>query len=151
MRREIAALLSGALFGVGLLVSGMTKPSKVIGFLDFAGTWDASLAFVIGGGVLIHLVLYRLITKRSSPLLEARFQIPTRKDIDRKLVVGAGLFGIGWGLGGYCPGPGLTSIAQGGTALGFVGAMIVGMYVHDLAANALPGKVTPQPTPQKAV
>lgn len=150
MKRTLGALFSGVLFGVGLLLSGMTKPSKVIGFLDVFGDWDASLALVMGGGVAVYSLLFRVITKRRAPLFELKFQLPTRRDIDRKLVVGAALFGVGWGLGGYCPGPGLTSVTQGGAALGFVVALFVGMYLHDLAANALPVAKMPaqSPTPQ---
>lgn len=147
MNRAVASFFSGGLFGLGLLISGMTKPSKVIGFLDVAGGFDPSLAFVMLGGIATHLLLFRWIVRRPTPLYELKFQIPTRRDIDKKLVMGAALFGVGWGLGGYCPGPGLVSLAEGGTALAFVVAMTLGMYIHDLAANALPSSAA---APSKA-
>src|SRR5690606_15297342 len=118
-----ASFAAGALFAVGLSLAGMTQPSKVIGFLDFFGRWDPSLMFVMGGAIGVHLVLSRFIVKRESPLFAARFRIPTRRDVTPKLVAGAALFGIGWGLGGFCPGPGIASIGTlGAHALTFVAA-----------------------------
>lgn len=134
MKKTLSALAAGALFGVGLGVSGMTQPSKVMGFLDVAGHWDPSLAFVMIGAIAVHFVLFRLIARRRSPLLDDRFHLPTRKDLDAKLVLGAAIFGVGWGLGGFCPGPGLVSSASGATtALVFVGAMLAGMLIHHFA------------------
>lgn len=122
------SLASGAVFGVGLAVSGMTRPEKVRGFLDFLGRWDPSLAFVMGGAVLVHMAAFWLITKRRSPVFAARFGIPTRRDIDARLVLGAALFGIGWGLGGFCPGPGITSLVGGApSVLVFVLAMVASL------------------------
>ena len=135
MRRVVAAFFTGLVFGAGLLIGGMTQPSKVNGFLDVAGAWDPSLMFVMVGGIATHLALYRWVTRRPSPLLEPRFMIPTRKDIDAKLVLGAVIFGVGWGLGGFCPGPGLVSVTQGGHALAFVGAMMLGMRLHSAHAR----------------
>jgi len=135
MRRAVTAYLTGLLFGVGLLLGGMTQPSKVNGFLNIMGDWDPSLMFVMGGGIVTHLALYRWITRRPAPLLEARFMIPTRKDIDARLIIGAVIFGVGWGLGGFCPGPGLVAVTQGGNALAFVGAMMLGMRLHSLQAS----------------
>ena len=135
MKRDASAFAAGLLFGVGLLVSGMTKPTKVIGFLDVAGAWDASLMFVMVGGIAVHLALYKFIVRRPAPLVEAEFHIPRRSDIDAKLVIGAAIFGVGWGLGGFCPGPGLTSAVRGGTALAFALAMAVGMALHDLVTR----------------
>ncbi len=135
MKRDVSAFAAGLLFGVGLLVSGMTKPTKVIGFLDVAGAWDASLMFVMVGGIAVHLALYKFIVRRPAPLVEAEFHIPRRSDIDAKLVLGAAIFGVGWGLGGFCPGPGLTSAVRGGTALAFALAMAVGMALHDLVTR----------------
>jgi uncharacterized membrane protein YedE/YeeE len=127
-RQALVSFLCGLVFAVGLGVSGMTLPSKVIGFLDVAGAWDASLAFVMAGAVGVHMALYRLILRRRSPLLAERFALLTRQDIDWPLLVGAAIFGVGWGLGGYCPGPGLTSLGSGAyAALLFVSAMLVGM------------------------
>ena len=132
MRRALSALLAGALFAVGLAVGGMTRPGKVIGFLDFAGDWDPSLMLVMAGALLVHGALSRLIARRPSPLFEAKFHLPTRRDIDRRLVLGAAIFGVGWGLGGYCPGPGLASLTAGVLPLVFVAAMVAGMYTERL-------------------
>lgn len=124
------SLVSGAVFGAGLAISGMTRPEKVRGFLDFLGQWDPSLAFVMGGAVLVHMAAFWLITKRRSPVFAARFGIPTRRDIDARLVVGAALFGIGWGLGGFCPGPGITSLLGGAPpVIAFVLAMVASLTV----------------------
>ena len=100
MKANLTALVSGLLFGLGLGLSGMTLPSKVIGFLDVTGAWDASLAFVMIGAIAVHAVLFRVVTRRVSPLFDAEFHIPSRRDVDGPLVLGAALFGVGWGLGG---------------------------------------------------
>ncbi len=127
-RPSLVAFGAGLLFGVGLAVSGMTKPAKVIGFLDVFGEWDASLAFVMAGAILVHFIAYRIVLRRPSPLFDSRFHVPTRKDIDVRLVLGAAVFGIGWGLGGYCPGPGLVSAASGSlAAILFVTGMTLGV------------------------
>lgn len=124
------ALVSGVIFGVGLAVAGMTRPEKVRGFLDFTGAWDPSLAFVMGGAVLVHALAFRLITRRKSPVFAAKFALPTRRDLDAKLLGGAALFGVGWGLGGFCPGPGITSLVGGAAPVAFfVLAMLVGIAV----------------------
>lgn len=133
MKALAASFSAGAVFAVGLGVSGMTKPSKVVGFLDVFGEWDASLAFVMVGAIAVYAVLARLITTRPSPLFEPRFRLPKRRDIDRRLVLGAAVFGVGWGLGGYCPGPGLVSAGGGSlAALAFVVSMAVGMKLEHL-------------------
>jgi len=138
VKATVHALGAGALFGVGLAVSGMTMPSKVMGFLDVLGAWDPSLAFVMIGAIAVHAVAYRLITRRSSPLVDTRFHLPTRKDIDARLVLGAALFGVGWGLAGYCPGPGLVSAAGGAVpALVFVAGMTLGMLGEHATTRAL--------------
>lgn len=130
-----ASFASGVLFAIGLGVSGMTKPAKVAGFLDLFGAWDASLALVMAGAVGVYFVLYRAITKRTSPLLDTRFSLPTRNDLDARLIAGSALFGIGWGLGGYCPGPGLVSAASGALpAVAFVLSMMVGMKIQHLTS-----------------
>jgi uncharacterized protein len=130
------AALSGALFGAGLVVSGMTQPARIIGFLDVLGGWDPSLAFVMVGAVTIYTLAYALIRRRARPWFDVRFHTPSRADIDLPLVLGAAVFGIGWGLGGLCPGPGIVAAAGGSTAaLGFVLAMLVGMHVHHLATG----------------
>lgn len=127
----LLAAVTGALFGAGLLISGMTEPARVIGFLDVTRGWDPTLAFVMGGAVLVYAVAFRAITaRRVDPWFDIRFHVPTRRDIDLPLVAGAALFGVGWGLGGLCPGPGLVSAAAGsGSAIVFVVAMLVGMMV----------------------
>lgn len=132
MKRELVALASGLLFALGLGISGMTQPAKVIGFLDFAGRWDASLAFVMVGAIAVNLVVFRsLVRGRRASLSGEVFRLPTKRDIDGRLVAGAAIFGIGWGLGGYCPGPGLTSLATMGVGpLVFVLAMAGGIFLH---------------------
>jgi uncharacterized protein len=130
MRAIVGALVSGVLFAVGLALGGMTQPSKVLGFLDVLGAWDPSLVFVMGGAVGVHFFLFRWISKRPRPLFGARFHLPTRTDIDASLVAGAALFGMGWGLAGYCPGPAIASLATGGTAMLFVVAMFGGMALY---------------------
>jgi uncharacterized membrane protein YedE/YeeE len=130
MKRNAAAFGAGALFAVGLALSGMTRPAKVVGFLDLAGDWDASLAFVMMGAIAVHFVAYRVVLRRPAPLFDVRFHLPTRKDIDLRLVLGAALFGVGWGLGGFCPGPGITSLVGGAAPVAFfVLAMLVGIAV----------------------
>ncbi len=126
-------LALGLLFGVGLLVSGMSDPAKVLNFLDLAGTWDPSLAFVMGGAVLVAFVGYRLVLARGEPIAGGRFHLPTRNDIDARILAGPALFGIGWGLGGFCPGPALTALGLGATGtLAFIPAMILGMWAARL-------------------
>lgn len=129
-------LALGLLFGAGLVVSGMANPAKVLNFLDLFGTWDPSLAFVMGGAVLTAAVGYRLVLLRAKPLTDNSFHIPTRKDIDRRLIIGPVIFGIGWGLGGYCPGPGLAALGLGATGtLAFVPAMLLGMWAARLLSD----------------
>ena len=132
-KSNISSIICGIIFSIGLGISGMTQPQKVIGFLDIFGEWNPSLAFVMGGAVLSYLALQLLIQRNFSiPLLGGSFQIPSRKDLDRSLIVGALLFGSGWGLGGYCPGPAITSLGSGSlNALLFVVAMGVGMLLAD--------------------
>jgi hypothetical protein len=121
----------------------MTDANKVIGFLNLAGDWDPSLAFVMVGAIGIHLVLFKLIVKRPSPLFGDVFHLPARKDIDVRLVAGSALFGIGWGLGGFCPGPGVVStVGLGNEAIVFTGAMLFGMLVYELVAKP---KAVPAP------
>ena len=132
-KSNIASFICGILFSIGLGISGMTQPQKVIGFLDVFGEWDLSLAFVMSGAVLSYLILQLWIQRNFSiPVLGGSFQITTRKDLDRSLIIGALLFGSGWGLGGYCPGPAITSLGSGSlNALLFVVAMGIGMLVAD--------------------
>jgi uncharacterized membrane protein YedE/YeeE len=129
LMRELSALAAGLLFGAGLAVSGMTRPQKVLGFLDVFGDWDASLMFVMLGAIGVHSLAYRIIRSRGAPLFAAKFVVPSRRDLDIKLLLGAAVFGVGWGLGGYCPGPGIVSLPGGGMgALVFVIAMVAGMF-----------------------
>lgn len=129
----IMALVVGLIFGLGLILAGMTDPSKVIGFLDVAGRWDPSLAFVMGGAILVGLVAFRFASQRDKSLLGHAMRLPAASHIDRRLVLGGFAFGIGWGLAGYCPGPALTSLASGGSKpLLFSAAMIVGMVMFEL-------------------
>jgi hypothetical protein len=128
--------LAGVLFAVGAL-SGMTQPAKVTAFLDFFGDWDPSLAFVMGGAILVYLPLYRITQKRRTPLFASRFLFPTKRDIDGRLLGGAALFGVGWGPAGYCPGPGITSLGSGAPrAFVFVLSMVAGMVLYRLIERA---------------
>jgi len=127
----VIAAVIGVLFGGGLIISGMTDPAKIVGFLDPLHGWDPSLAFVMGGAVLVNALAFRRIRQHRNPWFDVKFHLPTRKDIDRQLLAGAALFGVGWGLGGLCPGPGLVSAAAGGThAIAFVLAMLAGMLLQ---------------------
>lgn len=127
------SLLAGLLFGVGLIVSGMTNPAKIIGFLDLFGKWDPSLAFVMGGALLVASIAFRFAGKRQRALLGTPMNIPTKRDIDRRLVLGNLTFGIGWGLAGYCPGPAVTSLATGGSKPWiFFLAMLAGMALFEI-------------------
>jgi uncharacterized membrane protein YedE/YeeE len=130
MMQLLWALASGLVFGLGLILSGMTDPSKVLGFLDIAGNWDPSLGFVMGGAILVGTIAFRFAAKNPKTLSGERMQLPTSRQIDRRLVLGGLTFGIGWGLAGFCPGPALTSLATGGMKpLIFVAAMLVGMMI----------------------
>lgn len=133
----VLASISGALFGAGLLVSGMTDPAKVIGFLNPLGDWNAALLFVMGGAATTYALAFRWIRRhRRDPWFDIKFHLPTRRDIDPQLLAGAALFGIGWGLGGFCPGPGLVAAASGSTAgIAFVIAMLAGMYAQHRSAR----------------
>ena len=131
MPRMFVALFAGTLFGLGLAVSGMTNPAKIVGFLDVAGNWDPTLAFVMGGALLVTIPAFRLILKRPRPVLTKRFKLPTNKDVDARLLAGAAIFGIGWGLAGFCPGPAVTALASGlAPVFAFVAAMVAGMAIY---------------------
>ncbi len=138
--RQLSAIFCGWLFAFGLGIAGMTKPDKIIGFLDVAGNWDPSLLFVMGGAVSLGLVGFALVLRRRSPLLDERFMLPEKISIDASLVSGAAIFGIGWGLSGYCPGPALISLVTGNlSVIVFVGAMIAGLGLGQwLAARTHP-------------
>jgi uncharacterized membrane protein YedE/YeeE len=132
MAALVAAFASGLVFALGLVFGGMTQPSKVVGFLDVAGGWDPSLAFVMGGALLVHGLLRPLAMMRPRPVLAGSFSLPTLKDIDRNLLVGAAIFGVGWGLAGFCPGPALVALGGGmPAATVVVPSMLAGMLLHD--------------------
>ncbi|MCS6915508.1 MAG: YeeE/YedE family protein [Myxococcales bacterium] len=136
MRAQLAALLAGLLFGVGLCLAGMTQPRKIIEFLDFAGSWDPSLALVMLGALGVHAPLQALIRRRPAPVLDACFHVPGPRPIDRKLLAGSALFGVGWGLAGFCPGPALVSLPSlQASAWVFVGAMAAGMLLQHVLVS----------------
>ena len=137
MRRNVAAFVSAFLFALGLGIGGMTQPAKVVGFLDFAGAWDPSLVLVMGGAVVVYGIGYRLVVRRPAPLLSSFFQLPRARRPDGRLIAGAAIFGVGWGLAGLCPGPALASIATGSFGVVvFVGAMLIGIAIVPLFAPA---------------
>ncbi len=163
MKQNLSALFAGSLFAAGLVVGGMTLPSKVVGFLDVTGgAWDPSLAFVMMGALAVYGVALRLMTKkRPAPVLAPRFQIPTRSDLTPRLVLGSTLFGAGWALAGFCPGPALASLGSGSLeALLFVPAMLGGMTAfrtwdrwdqrRQAAAPAAQPELVPVPTRRTA-
>jgi len=128
-----ASWLAGVIFGLGLIVSGMADPAKVLGFLDLAGTWDPSLAFVMAGAVAVAAVAFVVARKRTVSFLGAAMNLPKTRRIDRRLVAGSLMFGIGWGVAGFCPGPGLVALGMGEIkALVFVVAMLAGMGLYEL-------------------
>ncbi|MCB5198420.1 YeeE/YedE family protein [Loktanella sp. TSTF-M6] len=129
------ALITGLVFGIGISLSGMMDPAKVLNFFDLAGTWDPSLAFVMGGALIVTFVGYRLVWRRDAPLFEARFQIPTGTAIDRNLVGGSALFGIGWGIAGFCPGAAIPALGTGRWEVAlFLLAVTAGFYLRRLLA-----------------
>jgi hypothetical protein len=129
---NLSEYLIGVLFGLGLIISGMTNPAKILAFLDIAGAWDPSLIFVMGGAVLVGLIAFYLAKNRTQSFLGGAMQIPTRRDVDRPLIIGSAMFGVGWGLAGFCPGPALVSLGSGELkALVFVVAMLGGMLLFD--------------------
>lgn len=140
----------GLIFGFGLILSGMSDPAKVLNFLDVAairtGTWDASLAFVMAGAIAVTFAGYKLALRRSQPLFGERFYVPTRQDIDARVIAGPAIFGIGWGLSGFCPGPAMTALGFGTrAAVTFVVAMLAGMWLARFIASrpSMSGIVTP--------
>ncbi|MEE2929829.1 MAG: DUF6691 family protein [Pseudomonadota bacterium] len=139
MGRNIAALVAGLIFGLGLTISEMVNPAKVLAFLDLFGNWDPSLAFVMGGALIVTAVGYRLAWTRPKPVFGERFQVPGNRQIDTKLALGAILFGIGWGLVGLCPGPAISALTFGGApVLVFLAAMGAGMAAFELFDRMTP-------------
>jgi uncharacterized membrane protein YedE/YeeE len=139
----LTSFLTGLLFGVGLIVSGMTDPSKVIGFLDVAGAWDPSLAFVMGGAVLVGAAGFRLAERRPTSILGGLRQLPGTRGIDARLIVGSAVFGAGWGLAGFCPGPAVVAFGAGyDKAVVFVIAMLAGMAMHELTERRRMARAT---------
>lgn len=129
----VSALVAGFLFGLGLVVSGMINPAKIIGFLDIAGAWDPSLVIVMAAALTVTFVGYRLVWRRKAPLFEPSFQQPAASVIDRRLLIGAGVFGVGWGLAGFCPGPAISAAALGHLEpYLFIAAMLIGMMARRL-------------------
>jgi uncharacterized protein len=138
-RHRFFEFLAGLLFGLGLILSGMTDPGKVQGFLDLAGPWDPSLAFVMGGAILVGLLAFTVARRRTTAFFGDAMHLPTSRQIDRPLVIGSLVFGVGWGLFGFCPGPALVSLGAGHwQALVFTLAMLAGMAVHDLGGHRAP-------------
>ena len=137
MQHRISEFFVGLLFGLGLILAGMTDPSKVLGFLDLAGSWDPSLALVMGGAILVGLGAFATARKRTTSFLGGAMHLPTSRDIDKRLILGSLLFGAGWGLAGFCPGPAIVSLGAGQPkAVVFVLAMLVGMGIFELAERA---------------
>ena len=134
--RNLAALLIGAVFGTGIAISGMVNPAKVQNFFDFLGTWDPSLAFVMGGALFVTFVGYRLVLKRPAPTFDTSFHLPTKSKLDLPLLAGAATFGIGWGITGFCPGGSIPALGLfEPSALIFIAAMVVGIALARIAGN----------------
>lgn len=142
----ITSLISGLIFGLGLILSGMADPAKVLGFLDLAGPWDPSLALVMAGAIAVGLIGFSFARRRSLSFLGSKMQLPKHGDIDRRLVGGSLVFGIGWGIAGFCPGPALVALGMGETkAAAFVAAMVVGMAIFEILERRA-GAVLNQPS-----
>jgi uncharacterized membrane protein YedE/YeeE len=137
MMRIVTSLIAGLVFGIGLIISGMTNPAKVLGFLDLAGLWDPSLALVMGGAIAVGVLAFQVARKRSRSLLGDPMRLPSATQVDRRLLLGGLAFGVGWGLAGFCPGPALASLATGGVKPAiFTVAMIAGMVIYELLERA---------------
>ena len=132
-KHTLSALLVGLIFGIGLILGGMANPAKVLGFLDLFGSWDPSLAFVMGGAISVGLLAFRVAGGRPTSLLGEPMRLPTRKDVDKRLILGSLVFGAGWGLAGFCPGPALVALGTGSLkAMIFVASMLSGMAIFEL-------------------
>ena len=138
MTRLITALIIGAIFGIGLAIAGMLNPAKVVGFLDVFGDWDPSLALVMGGGVLVNAIGLRFVLEREAPIQSAEFLLPTASSIDKPLVAGSVIFGVGWGISGLCPGPVVASLLLNSNAmLPFFGMLIAGLLLGRIVMRRL--------------
>lgn len=143
MARFLSPLLIGLIFGAGIALSGMINPAKVLNFFDVAGTWDPSLAFVMGGALSVAFIGYRLVLKRSGPVFGGAFQLPTRRDLDKPLVIGSAVFGLGWGVAGFCPGASIPALGLGQPdAFVFVAAMIGGILLARMLRKAMEARKT---------
>ena len=137
MQRTVLAGIFGLVFGTGIALSGMANPAKVLNFFDFAGSWDPSLAFVMGGALLVTAIGYRFVFKREKPLWDTRFHMPTNRKLDVSLLGGSAVFGIGWGISGFCPGGAIPALGLGElTAWAFVGSMLAGIFTARLLRDA---------------
>lgn len=146
--RNILTLLTGAIFGTGISMSGMANPAKVVNFFDIAGTWDPSLAFVMGGAVIVAFIAYRVVLKRPHPIYEPSFDLPQNRKFDPKLLIGAGIFGVGWGIAGFCPGGALPALGTlDPNVIAFVAALIAGMLSTRFVMRRM---IARQPTGQPA-
>lgn len=133
MKYSLASLFAGLVFGIGLIASGMANPEKVLGFLDLAGSWDPSLAFVMGGAILVGVFAFAIARKRTLSFLGFDIKMPASAHIDKRLILGGLMFGVGWGIAGFCPGPGLVALGAGEIkAAVFVAAMIAGMAIFEV-------------------
>jgi len=138
LKENVAAGIAGLIFGLGLVFTGMTQPQKVVGFLDLFGSWDPSLAFVMGGAVTFHLVTFHLVRRRQTPLFVNQWHVPTKTKITNSLMIGAILFGAGWGLSGFCPGPAITALVSlEPSVFIFVGSMLSGMVIFKILDKKL--------------
>ncbi|MCW5720131.1 MAG: YeeE/YedE family protein [Devosia sp.] len=143
MARVLSALVIGLIFGTGIALSGMANPAKVLNFFDFAGTWDPSLGFVMGGALIVTAIGYAFVLKRKAPVFDRLFHLPTRRDLDLPLVVGSAVFGIGWGITGFCPGGAIPALGLGhGDAWLFVGSMIGGIALARIARHTMATRLT---------
>ncbi|KQX38039.1 permease [Devosia sp. Root436] len=143
MPRTLLAASIGLVFGTGIALSGMANPAKVLNFFDIAGAWDPSLAFVMGGALIVTAIGYRFVLRRDKPVCEAKFHLPTNRKLDVQLVNGSAIFGIGWGISGFCPGGAIPALGLGEiSAWAFVGAMLVGIFAARTLRLALDQRVT---------
>lgn len=144
--RILTIYLIGLVFGVGISISGMANPAKVLNFFDVAGTWDPSLAFVMGGALIVTFIGYRYVLKRPAPFLSASFQLPTRRDLDLPLIGGSAAFGVGWGIAGFCPGGALPALGTGQAEVFiFVAALLGGIIAAKLLQAAISNRASPKP------